>query len=116
MIYKDDELVACCRPSIFQSMFGYRPPADQPQPPAGFYFECEMTPVQRDQLLLLLDGGAIPAPALAELSAAVHDSRRVEMPLYRTRLDWAELEREARRQGCSAADILWDRAKRTEPA
>ena len=101
---------------IVHFMWGSRHPTPEPPKQASHYFECEMTPVQRDQLLLLLDGGAIPAPALAELSAAVHDSRRVEMPLYRTRLDWAELEREARRQGCSAADILWDRAKRTEPA
>ena len=101
---------------IVHIMWGSRHPKPEPPKQASHYFEIEMTPVQRDQLLLLLDGGAIPAPALAELSAAVHDSRRVEMPLYRTRLDWAELEREARRQGCSAADILWDRAKRTEPA
>lgn len=101
---------------IVQSMFGYKPPANEPPKQASHYFETELTPIQRDALLLLLDGGSVPEAALAELSAAVRDSRRIEMPLYRSRLDWGELEREARRQGCSAADILWDRAKRSEPA
>ena len=101
---------------IVPNMWGSRhPKPEEPPKQAAHYFETEMTPIQRDQLLLLLDGGQIPEAALAELSAAVRDSRRVEMPLYRTRLNWAELEREARRQGCSAADILFDRAHGREP-
>ena len=37
---------------------------------------------------------------------------RADLPRRRARLPWAELEAEARRQGCSAADIFLDRAGR----
>ncbi len=37
---------------------------------------------------------------------------RAELQRRRARLPWAELEAEARRQGCSPADIFFDRAGR----
>lgn len=95
---------------IVHGMYGYMPPKA-----ASHYFEVELTPVQRDALLLLLDGGHVPAGAVADLAAAVRDARRIDAPLFRERLDWPELEREARRQGVSVIDILWDRAHGREP-
>jgi hypothetical protein len=43
------------------------------------------------------------------IARAVRDDRRVR----RAKLPWHELETEAARQGCSAADIFFDRAGRT---
>lgn len=56
-----------------------------------------ITPQARDKLLDLLSTGEV-------------------IPLPMAHLDWSELEADAKRQGVSPADILWDRAKGTEPA
>jgi hypothetical protein len=42
---------------------------------------------------------------------SIRERRRIE----RAKLPWDEVEREASRQGCSAADIVFDRAGRRPP-
>lgn len=76
--------------------------------PQDHYFEVELTPSQRAALLLLLEGKAITVRTRNVIEDAVRDSRRVDMRLSRERLDWGGVEAEARRQGCSIADIIFD--------
>lgn len=48
---------------------------------------------------------------ISEIARTLREQRRIG----RTKLPWRELETEAERQGCSAADIFFDRAGRSVP-
>ncbi|MGH2954682.1 MAG: hypothetical protein ACRD2Z_03285 [Thermoanaerobaculia bacterium] len=90
-----------------------RVPMIPPKPQAGHYFEAELTSRQREALILVLAGrGAAVGPSeRKELAQALALARRIDRPLRRERLDWEELEAEARRQGVGAAEIIFDRAQ-----
>lgn len=82
---------------------------------AQHYFEVELTPAQRRTLLLLLRGGSVTEALLRDVEEAVRDARRIDRPLNKERLDWEELEHEAKRRGCSEADAIWDKGRMKEP-
>jgi hypothetical protein len=90
------------------------------EPEDDFYWEVELTPCQRKLMLdLIREGlpGATPAKraALRLMETQVLGARRMNTALIRAHLDWAEIEAEARREGCSVPDKIWDRAKMVEP-
>jgi len=60
----------------------------------------------------LLEGKAIMPMRRRELQGCLLYAREVSLP--EAHLDFAELEREAERQGVSVVDVLWDKAGRTQ--
>ena len=93
-------------------MFGQQP--KKVEDPPEFYYEAELLPRQRLALLDLirtrLKGATAANRAFFQsIETELLGCRRVNMPLVRAHLPWAELEVEARRQGCSVFDLLWDR-------
>ena len=61
---------------------------------------------------LLDDDAGTAGRAPRPVTARPPLTRRQRRAARRAKLPWAELEREAARQGCSAADIFFDRAGR----
>ena len=92
------------------------PPVKWEFPPdEDHHWEVELTAAQRLALLDLILGKRKPRrEILKSLLEAVGKARRLEGPLLPGKLDWEEIEREAKRQGCSAADLIWDRARGRE--
>jgi hypothetical protein len=83
----------------------------------SFYYEIELTPRQRYALLDILNQRKRPPVRVTNsIIHAVAQARHIGTKLLRERLDWKELEREAKRQGCSVVDILFDRAHASEDA
>lgn len=91
-----------------------RPGADPPPDPPDFYYEIEVPPMLRLALLDVLRGRNVRHQARIALERMVMEARRVDRPFSRARLPWQEIEEEAKRQGISPADVIWDRAKMKE--
>lgn len=83
-------------------------PDNEPEEPG--YYEIELSPKLWMRLLDLLRGGKVHASTVKLIETQVMCARHVDLPLKVAGLDWAELEAEAKRQGVSPADILFDRA------
>ena len=87
------------------------PPDDE-----DHFFEVELTPALRLALLDLITGKRKPrVQVLKSLLEAVGKARRMDGPLLTDKLGWEEIEREAKRQGCSVPDLIFDRARGKEP-
>jgi len=56
----------------------------------------------------LLEGKKVPGRAIERLKTAWLCGRRVKLPY--ARLDWDNLQSTAKEQGCSEADVFFDRA------
>lgn len=86
------------------------------EPKDEHYYEVELTPIQRYALLDILNERKLPPVRITNsIINAVATGRRIGTKLIRERLNWSELEGEARRQGVSVIDILFDRAKGKDP-
>lgn len=77
---------------------------------ADSYYEVELTPSLRLRLLDLLRGKKVTGATVKMIENQVLCAREIDMPLVVAGFDWSDLEAEAERQGCSPADVLWDRA------
>ena len=90
-------------------MFKKPPPkrSEEPDSPPHYY-DVELTPAQRTIVLEALLKYPSATKARKEAIAAVELATRVDLPLA-DRLEWGELEAEARRQGCSFTDVWFDR-------
>lgn len=75
------------------------------------HLEVEFTHRMRDALVALLEGEAgITESTKTLLLRQLKTAREIDQPLFAARLDWDELEAEAKRQGCDVLDVFWDRA------
>ena len=97
------------------------PQKKEPEKDPEFYYEVELLPKQRQALLDILRvrlKGATAANRAFFLGIETEllGCRRMNMPLIRERLPWAELEREAGRQGCTVVDLIYDLAHAPEPS
>lgn len=81
---------------------------DQPkkQTEQGHYFSLDLSPELRDALDDLLNGRKVPQRAAERLRTALMFARKVSLPAVR--LGWEEVERLARMQGISEADVVFD--------
>lgn len=99
--------------------FGNKPPVfDWAKDEPDWHYEVCLTYTQREALVRLI-AHEQPRVTIAErnylLALLKNAKRHAGQPLPDATLDWAELEAEAERQGCSPADVLWDRARHTSP-
>jgi len=78
------------------------------------YFELTVPPDLMVALGDLLEGKRVPGEAITRLQTVWQFGRRVKLPY--ARLPWGELELEAKRQGISEAEVLWDRARAKDPS
>lgn len=83
--------------------------------PAREHFEVELTPKMREALLGLLKGGKIDPSTLKLIVIQIESARLMDGPLFVAKLNWAQLEAEAERQGVGPADVLWDWAAGKDP-
>ena len=85
-----------------------------PGPTPDHHYELELDPHEMRALSLSLTGrdSGLTGEQTVTLKERLKDARRVEGPrLPDAKLDWDELEATAALQGCSAADVIYDRAK-----
>src|SRR4051812_41060499 len=83
-------------------------------PPPDFHYWLELDPHEHDALHELVHGrdSGLSTTQTVTLRERLRDARRITGPrLVEARLDWDELEATASKQGCSAADVFFDRAK-----
>lgn len=90
-------------------------PSKTPEPDHHFWLELYAS--EREAIVLSLRGKdtGLTTKQLTALRDRVRDARRFDGPkLDEATLDWAELEAAAVKQGCSQADVIWDRGKGKE--
>jgi hypothetical protein len=85
-------------------------PAFSPRPQPGD--DVELSPELRDYLIACVRS-ARPSPSREEALRLLGEVDVVDLwDVPPDPVDWDEIEAEARRQGCTVADILYDRAGR----